>query len=248
MQLKTFHNQTVEENTMRDYRIQKLCAWSGVATFLLFFGAFGAAKFVLPPGPWLTQEQVVAMYQQNTTEIRIGMSMALISCMFFAPFVGVISAQMRRMEGMGPTLSYTQMAAGGGGVAAFFFGAVIFLVTAFRPDRPPELTYLMNDFSWIGLIIIWPPFFMQQIAVGIAIIKDTRAKPVMPRWVAYLSFWTAISYLPTTMLSFFKAGPFAWNGVLALYIPSACFISWYVVMAVMLSKAVDQQKLEAASA
>ena len=70
---------------MRDYRIQKLCAWSGVATFLLFFGAFGAAKFVLPPGPWLTQEQVVAMYQQNTTEIRIGMSMALISCMFFAP-------------------------------------------------------------------------------------------------------------------------------------------------------------------
>ena len=38
------------------------------------------------------------MYQQNTTEIRIGMSMALISCMFFAPFVGVISAQMRRME------------------------------------------------------------------------------------------------------------------------------------------------------
>jgi hypothetical protein len=205
-----------------------------------FFGAFGAANFVLPPGPWLTQEEVVAMYQKNTTGIRIGMSMALISCMFFAPFVGVLSAQMKRMEGMGSTLAYTQIAAGGGGVAAFFFGAVIFLVTAFRPDRPAEITYMMNDFSWIGIFVIWPPF-------GIAILKDTRAKPVLPCWVAYVSFWTAISYLPTTMLSFFKMGPFAWNGILALYIPSACFVTWYIVMAVMLSKAIDQEQQEASA-
>ena len=61
--------------------IQRLCAWSGIVAVVLFFAAFFIALFIPPPGPYLTQAEVVAMYQQNATGIRIGMVSMMASTM-----------------------------------------------------------------------------------------------------------------------------------------------------------------------
>jgi len=37
---------------------------------------------------------------------------------------------------------------------------------------------------------------------------------------------------------FFKHGPFAWNGVLAWWIPLTMFFIWFVVMTVLLLRAI----------
>lgn len=226
-------------------KTQRLCAWSGIVGVAFFFVAFIFAQFIPPPGPSLTQEQVAALYQQNTNGIRIGMLFMMVSGMFISPLVAVISVHLRRIEGATPIMTYTQLSAGSVGILFFIIPAVCFLITSFRPDRPPELTYLMNDFSWIITIIVWPPAFMQNVSIGVAILSDKSPHPIFPRWLGYFQFWIALLFVPGAAVPFFKTGPFAWNGILAFWIPGSVFSLWFIVMLVMLLKAIKRQEQEA---
>lgn len=227
-------------------KAQRVCAWSGVVSVVLFFAAFLLAGFIPPPGPYMPMAEVVAMYQQHATGIRLGMGLMLLSSGFYIPFSGVISIQMKRIEGdETPLLTYIQLAAGTFSAITYFLPALLFIVTSFRPERSPELTYLMNDLSFIVLIIPLSPFLIQYFAIGFAILGDKRPQAIFPRWLAFYNFWAAISFLTALFLPFFKSGPFAWNGFLVFWLPATLFFIWYIVMTVMLLKAIGRQEQEA---
>lgn len=229
---------------MNNYQVQRLFAWSAIAAITFFFAAILLSGFIPPPSPSLTQAEVAAHYQQHNTGILSGMVLMLISGMFFAPLVGVISAQLRRIPAVSPALIYGQLSAGTAGITFFMVPAVLFLVTAYRPDRNPELTYLMNDLSWIMLVIPWPTFFMQNVIIGIAILADRQKRPVFPRWVSYFNFWVALAFLPGSLLPFFKQGVFAWSGLLVFWLAGSVFAIWFIVMAAMLLKAIRAQEID----
>jgi len=167
--------------------IQRACAWSGIACISLFFLAFILAGWVPPPSPSLSQADVVAHYQQNATGIRAGMDLMMIGGMFLLPTVGLISHHLRRIPNLPVALPYAQIAAGATNSMFIFIPATMFLVTAYRPDRPPELTYLLNDMSWIFAVLPWPPAFMQSLVIAVAILADGGAVKIFPRWVGWLN-------------------------------------------------------------
>lgn len=226
---------------MNQSSYQRFCAWSGLICVTLFFIAFGCAGFIPPMSPSLDVEQVAAHYRDHTTGIRVGMGIMLISSMFYASFTGVISGQMRRIPGLSPTVIYTQLAAGALASVTFMMPAILFLATSFRPERAPEMTYAMNDLSWIMLVIPWPPFMMQNFAFAQAILSDVRAQPLFPRWLGFMNIWVPISFTPGILLPFFKSGPFAWNGLLVLWIPAAIFILWFAVTTKYLLRAIGDE-------
>lgn len=226
---------------MNQMTYQRFCAWSGVICVTLFFVAFAFARFIPPLSPSLSAEQVAAHYQQHTTGIRIGMAIMLISSMFYASFTGITSAQMRRIPGVSHTVVYTQLAAGALASVTFMLPAIFFIVTSFRPGRAIETTQMLNDLSWIMLVIPWPPFMMQNFAFAFAILSDSRPQPLFPRWLGLVNIWAPISFTPGIMLPFFKSGPFAWNGLLVLWIPAFIFIIWFVVVALQLLKAIRHE-------
>jgi hypothetical protein len=230
---------------MNSYRIERLCAWSGLVAVTLFFFGFIFSQFIPPLSPAMTVDEVVAHYQQHANGIRGGMVLMMISGMFMAPMVGVISAQLRRMEGVSPALSYAQLCAGATNAMFFFIPALFFVATAFRPDRNPELTYLMNDLSWIMAVLPWPPAFMQNMVIAAAILCDKSANPIFPRWLAYLNIWVSLCYIPGGLLPFFKVGPFAWSGLLVFWLAATVFIVWFIAMTAMLLKAINRQEREA---
>ena len=184
------------------------------------------------------------MYQGNTTGIRTGMLLMMISSMFISPMVAVISQHLRRMEGVSRLMTFTQLSSGSVGILFFNIPAVLFLITAFRPDRMPELTYLMNDASWIVTVMVWPPAFMQNLSIGVAILQDKSANPIFPRWLGFFQFWVCLLFVPGSFVPFFKTGPFAWNGLLSFWVAGIAFTLWYIVMLVMLLKAIKRQEQE----
>ena len=224
---------------------QVLGTWSAVVGIALFFLALLFSGFIPMPPPSLTQEQIVTTYQQDNTKIRIGMSLIMFSALFLIPIVGVISVQLKRIEGATAVMANTQLVAGALNLVWFFITGFFFLITAFRPDRPPELTYLMNDCAWFALVLIWQPAFAQNLSIGFAILGDKSEHPIFPRWVAYLNFWISLIFVPASLMPFFKAGPFAWNGILAFWLPATVFGIWFMVMVPMLLKAIKRQELEA---
>ena len=225
---------------MNQCLFEKVCAWSGIICVTLFFGAFLCAGFIPPMSPSLGIDEVVAHYQQHTTGIRVGMGLMLLSSMFYAMFTAVISGQMRRIPGLSPTVTYTQLACGAFASLTFLMPAIFFIAASFRPERNPELIYLMNDLSWIMMVIPWMPFMPQNFSFAFAILSDRRAQPLFPRWLGFLNIWAPISFTPGILLPFFKSGPFAWNGLLVLWVPALIFIVWFVAVTLMLLKAIDR--------
>jgi len=228
--------------------IQRMFAWGGVAALALFFLGFFFSGFIPPLSPSLNAEQVAAYYQEHQTGILVGMTFMMISGMLISPFVALISEQLKRIEGSTPLLAYAQLSAGSMGIMFFILPAICFLITAYRPDRPVEITHLMNDMSWIVTVLPWPMAFIQNICIGLAVISDKSARPVFPRWLGFFNFWIALMLVPASALVFVKSGPFAWNGLFPFWIPATVFGLWFGTMLVLLLSAIKQQQQDMSAA
>ena len=221
---------------------QRVCAWSGIICVSMFFGAFALAGFIPPLSPNASAIEIAAHYRSHLGGIRVGAGIMLISGMFYAVFTGLISAQMRRIPGIHPTVIYSQLAAGAFGCLTYLVPAMLFAATAFRPERAPDMTQLMNDLSWIMLVMPWPPFMAQNFSFAFAILCDKRAKPLFPRYVAYVNIWAPVVFTPALALPFFKTGPLAWNGIFVIWIPAFVFIAQFIVNTTALLRAVRDEE------
>lgn len=229
-------------------RSQLMCAWSGVLFTMVFMVGFWLiAEFVPPPSPTLTGTEIAAMYQQNTWQIRLGLLMMMACSGFISPFVAAISIQMKRMEGSPSILTYTQLSSGTVGVLFLILPCLIWTVAAFRPERDIELILLLNDLGWIVFLMPFTSFVVQNFAIGFAILGDRNAVPAFPRWMGFFTLWTGVLFIPGALITFFKTGPFAWDGLFAFWIPLVIFFVWYLVMFVYLRQAIIRQAVDAPS-
>jgi hypothetical protein len=232
---------------MHHSRTQKICAISGYVCILLFGLAFWpTSKFIPVPGPGLDAHEVASLYAHNANGIRLGMLLMTIAGSLVAPFVAVISIQMKRIEGVSPILTYTQLASGSVGALFFIVPALVFGAAAYRPERAPELTYLLNDLAWFFMVMPVGPAFVQNLAIAFAILNDKSRVPVFPRWLGFFNIWVGLLILPGGLMTFFKSGAFAWSGLLSFYVAGTVFGIWFQVMVFQLFKAINNQAAEAA--
>src|ERR1700739_3312950 len=227
---------------------QRLCAISGIICPLLFFLALVAGGLIPPLMPGASAADIATHYQAHATGIRLGAGLMLISSMFYASYTAVISAQMQRIPKVHQTVVNTQLAAGAFACLTFLVPAMLFAVTAFRPDRAVDSTLLLNDMTWIFLVMPWPPFMVQDFTFAFAILTDTRAAPLFPRGLGYLNIWAPITFTPGVILPFFKSGPFAWNGIFVFWIPAIVFGIHFVANVIWLLKAINSESSETAQA
>lgn len=126
-------------------------------------------------------------------------------------------------------------------MAAILVASLFWLVLAYRPGTtPPEVIQLINDFCWFCFVGAYPPIVLQLIAIGICILLDKSSQPVYPRWLGFANFWIAFGFMPGALVPFFKAGPFAWNGVLAFWLVAVLFFAWILLMWWYTLKAIRQ--------
>ena len=223
--------------------LQRLCAWTGVVAMMMFFAGMLVMTFIPPLSPALNAEQVALVYQTHTTAIRSGAVLVLISSMLAAPFYAVVSIQLRAMEGdKRPVMAYAQLAAGTANILFFILPALLWVVAAFRPERPAEITHALNDLAWIITILPWPLTAMQMLVCGATILKHGARVPIFPRWLAFYNLWSALLMAPGSLIPFFKTGPFAWDGLFAFWLPATVFGIWFVVMQVMVLKAIRAEQ------
>lgn len=223
-------------------RSQQICIWSGPLGFTLFpLGIWSLAHFLPPLSPAASAADIAAIYSDNTIGIRLGAMVMMFAAALFAPFFAMISVMIKRIEGPVAPYALTQIITATLAVTCFFLSPMLFTVAAFRPERVPELTQLMNDFAWIMFVTPAAPAFVQTLAIGLAILSDRSAVPILPRWSGYYSLWVAVLFLPGALAMMFKTGPFAWNGLLAFWVPAVLVGQWSCVMAVLMVRAVRRQ-------
>lgn len=228
-------------------RNQMLCTWSGpvfVAGFTV--GFWFLAHYLPPPSPNVSATDIAALYQQHTGQIRLGMFLMMACSALVAPFVAVISVQMKRMEDGAGVLTYTQLSAGTVGILFLILPALLWTVAAFRPERDPNLILLLNDMGWIFFLMPFGTFVIQNLAIGIAILANSGPQ-IFPRWAGYFNLWVAVLFIPGGLLTFFKTGPFAWDGLFVFWVPLVVFLLWYGAMFVLLRQAIAKSSPTAAA-
>lgn len=224
--------------------ILKCCGWSGPSAVFAIGMSLWLAGFIPIPSPSLDAEQISGIIIADKNVIRAGMILAMMASAFLLPFSAAISIQIRRIEGRYPVLAYTQLGLGAILVLEFIYLLFFWQTATFRVDRAPELIQLLNDMAWIPFVGLSSTLIMQAAIVGLAILIDGREAPVFPRWLGFFSLFAAFMFLPGSFNVYFLRGPFSWNGLIAIYIPSVIFFTWSILIGKYLVKAVDSLREE----
>jgi hypothetical protein len=219
-------------------RILTLCAWGGPATLVVAFtGWLIAGVLPLPLGASSSVEQVVQFYSHDT-RVLVGMSISSIGICLVFPLIAVIGVHMVRMDGRTPILTFLQLITGAATGVLLLLPMLLMAFIAFRPDRNAELTVTLNDLAWLLFLTPIAPFMIQNIAIGVAILNDKRQ--TLPRWVAYVNFWVAFSFIPDPLAFIFHSGPFAWNGIFIFWLALTTYAIFLLVMGLTLRKAIQE--------
>jgi hypothetical protein len=149
-------------------RYQLWCAHSALPFMVLVaLGAFIVPGWLPPHQPAWSAEQIAAIFRDNQTIIRIGMTLLALSAPLAWSFAAAISAQLKRIEGTQHPLATVQMATATGTVVPILLSAYLWLALAYRPEStPPAVMQLVNDFCWFCFIGMFPPATLQVVLAG----------------------------------------------------------------------------------
>lgn len=194
-------------------------------------------QFVPPHSPSLAADEIAAIYQQRANPIRFGSAMIMLFTVFYMTWTLAIDAALSRIEAVNKLLLKGQLVGGSVGSVFLLLPMLLFAITAFRPERSPELTLLMSDLAWLALITPASPFILQTGSIGAAVLLDRSGVPLFPRWIGYFAIWVAVSTVPALLAFFFRTGPFAWDGIFPFWLPFSVFGLWVFLLSYFLIRA-----------
>jgi len=213
-------------------KVELVSAWCGIAYLVLLFGGwFLAAGFYPMHQPAWGAAQIAHIFLVNSFRIRIGMVIVMAGAMTFIPFGALMAEHVARFEAPRRTMTYAFVMSAFANAMFTFYPPLWWIIASYRADvRAPDLTYLLNDIGWLqflgGLDLILPMFLI----IPIVAFNERRPKPPFPRWAGYLNLFVFIIVLPGQLMFFFYSGPFAWNGLIGIWIPLAGFAAWFLAM------------------
>lgn len=218
--------------------VRRIFIWTG-PLFLVVLGiAFVAfIRFIPPPRPSSSAEQIAELFRHNHTSILIGCFIYVSLVVLLLTWASVLIVQCRRVEGAIPVLTCGQVLFAAACFLIAVLVGVIWAVAAFRPGEvSPDITRTLCDAGFVLMLFTWAPFAAWFTLIAITVFSDKSETPLYPRWVAYLNLWCGLLGAPGGLIVFFKSGPFAYDGLIGFYIPFGVFTLWIVVMTVQMLK------------
>lgn len=215
-----------------------------IRIFYWLFGAFYAALSVgicllgratPPPRPDVTEAQAAAWLGQHRMGIQVGFVFLLVIAGGAAISNGMIGYFVKRMSS-GRMLAYAYIATMGvGAIPGFQVLLVCWLTAVFRPDRDPEVMYLLYDLGMLSYNGSLGCFTAAYTVVALAILYDRNR--IFPKWFAYVTIWQVVTEVLASQMWIHHSGPFAWNGMITLYIALVVFGLWIVCFLALFRRA-----------
>lgn len=224
-------------------RDQKICLWLVPVFGLIFVFAFWNFKGFFPPiSPAASAEDVAAFYRDNLGSIRASMVLCNLIGVSLIPFFTVIVVQMMRMASASRVFAYSYLVAVVNGGTLFALADLAWLVAAYRPDRDPQLTMLLNDVAWFAFITPVGFVMVQNFCLAMAVYFDNGEQPVFPRWVGHFNIATAMLMAPSAFALMYKTGPLAWDGAISFWLRMVTYTTYIAVMFFVVRRAIQKQE------
>jgi hypothetical protein len=229
---------------------ERWCVYAGPLLMIVFgIGFWAVGGLVPPPSPNNSAQQIAAFYADHAIRIRIGLMISMLAAGLAFPFTVAIFMQLKRIEGGVGPLGCTQLVTGLLNGPLFILPMITLAAATFRAGATdPSATQSLSDLGWLAFVGIPAPAIVQLSSIAIAIFRDNGPRPIFARWLGYFNVWCGLSFLFGILVICFKTGPFAWNGIIAFWIPLTIFGTWFFVMAWAMLGALKHQDSEHAVA
>jgi hypothetical protein len=213
----------ISQYRMSEVGFNRFAIFCGPIAQMLFF-IFLPASVLLPPiSPSLSPQDTANHYREHEQGMKAGISLMILTSMFWPVFCAGINRQLARIPGINPTVLWAQLAAGSLGGISMMLPAILFASAVYRLDRDPVLTQMLSDTAWFAFSMGFPPFIAQDLAISVAIVSDHRSEPLFPHWVAYAMTALTFTYYPALGVHCVYEGPIAWNGALSFWLGAVGF-------------------------
>lgn len=204
----------------------------GICNVLYVGGLVVVARLLFPVlSPSDSAAQVAAYFAAHHDAIRTGALMMTLGVGFFAPFGALLVTRTRRTERGSGIFTSLQMISFGATLLATFLVPMCFALAAFRPGEDPAIVQLLNDTAWFLLLYIWPLFTVWVWSVGLPVLLAEPGTATLPRWTGHLSLWCGLAFAPSLLIDHLKSGPFAYDGLLGVYVPAGALGLWGIALA-----------------
>ena len=228
-------------------RVFKICAWCGVIFCCMWLGGAGPLTgwlYLPPPSAADTAATTLADYtSRNLMLMRIGITIANFSCIFYLAWGMAVSMLVRKVEGEYPLLFYIQVVSLACCVVVILYIAYFWGAAMWRPgETAPDVTQALNDLGWLGVLYTGAPFASYQIALAGSILCDKSEQPVFPRWSAYFNLFVAFFMFEAAGILLFKTGPFSQNGLFVFYVPMISYFVWILVYSALTMRAINAKE------
>lgn len=227
------------------FRLYRISVWCGALVLIAFSIAYSmVGNLYPPPSPTADANQIATFLTENRTGILWAVViMGMIAPLFYA-FAVITSLQMCRIEGGWGLLSMVQLTTAVVAPTGWLYPLAVLATAAYRPGRDPQLMLLLSDQYWLTYVGVAVIFVINVWVIGLAVQVDRRPEPVFPRWFAYVNYVLGVVLLPGVFVYVASDGPFAWDGLFTMYLPSVAFVIWKVLMIWLLLRAVNSEERE----
>ncbi len=164
----------------------------------------------------------------------------MIATPLMVPFLVLLTLQLKRSNPRLAPLAYTQLACGLVLMLLILVPVTLMALAAFRPERPPESTQLINDAAFFILFWTFSAPTLEYIALGLFVLMDRGEQPLFPRWVGWFDLSVGLVFAFGAPVLFVKNGVFAWDGALAFWAVLVAFGAWVAVTFVGMLRAIDR--------
>ncbi len=219
-----------------------LCTYSFVV--LTVVGWLGVAHFFLPAPAYLSPEETKEWFSETyRSRVMIGCTLFYIGSALLTPGSIQWGIMLSKIEGETPVWSITTAICGTFISLIVFLNACAWMVSSYRMETHPHVVQAFSDWAWFAFLFGWIFLAIEMVGSAIVELKDDRAAtPLVPHWVAWASLCTAITMLAAIGPAFFKAGPFAYHGLLAFYVPVSVWGTYLLVTNTFLYKAILREE------
>lgn len=203
---------------------------------LIFFLIFLAASHFLPPiSPKSSPISIADHYRSNETGMEAGVYILVVASILWPMYSFGLNNFLSNIPDINPNILSLQSSCGAAAGMSLAVIAPCFGATLYRLERDPALTQLLNDLSWLLFTLVTSQFATQEFAISGGILSDTRAKPLVPHWVAWINSSLTLTYIPAYSAHCVRKGPMAWDGAVTFWLPIAaiavqtgllCFYFW----------------------
>lgn len=229
------------------FNLWRVCAAGGLIFLIGQLLGWGYLGFNIPPyQPNLPIADLYAHYTAHSLRIRFGMTLSVIVCPFYFVWSAVISRIMAKIDGEDSPLAVIEQMGGEITCVIGLVGAVAWMAAAYHiEERTPEIVRAFHEFGWFFFDTTYWATTLQELALGWVFLSDQRQVPLVPRWVAWYSIFSAIAIIPLSLLPFFYQGPFAWSGLICYWASLGTWFVWVLVLSWSIFGAIGRLQHEA---